>query len=117
MEPTHIQPFERADLFGGQGLVRIWNLMGRAAMPPFDAVLACELAPGGHVGNHRQQDASEVVIALAGRGVATVNGAEQPLQVGSLVYLPLGALLSLQNSSETEPLRYLIVKSRGPAAA
>ncbi len=108
---TSREPFVRTALFGGVGDVSVWDLLQGRAAPPFGAVLACELAPGGKVGRHRQQELPEVVIGLEGDGVAGVNGAEVPLGPGDVVHLPLGAVLSLENRSAERPLRYLIVKA------
>jgi mannose-6-phosphate isomerase-like protein (cupin superfamily) len=103
---THI------DLFGGRGQVRVWDLLTGAA-EPFTAVLSCELGAGSVVGTHVQQEFPEIVIGLGGDGDAIIDGASHPLRAGSVVFLPLGSTLSLRNRSETEPLRYLIVKARG----
>lgn len=105
---------ERADLFGGAGAVRIWNLLGAGHAPPFSAVLRCELAPGGSVGPHRQQRDPELIVCLDGDGTITVDGQSAPFSAGRLAYLPLGGVLSLQNRSEAAPLRYLIVKANPP---
>lgn len=105
-------PFVHVDLFGGHGEVRVWNLLSGNA-EPFTAVLFCELAAGGSVGRHVQEQFPEMVIGLGGSGEAVVNGTVHALGQGSAVFLPLGSVLSLANRSETEPLRYLIVKARG----
>jgi quercetin dioxygenase-like cupin family protein len=104
--------FVRRDLFGGRGEVRVSDLLGARAAPPFAAVLDCELAPGGTVGAHRQQEHPEIVIGLSGDGEATVDGAPHRLCGGDVVHLPLGSVLALRNRSDAEPLRYLIVKAR-----
>jgi uncharacterized cupin superfamily protein len=100
------------DLFGGLGEVRVVSLL-QAGSEPFTAALSCELAPGGRVGAHIQQEFPELVIVLSGEGEARVNGALQPLDASHAVYLPLGAALEIVNRSQQEPLRYLIVKARG----
>jgi quercetin dioxygenase-like cupin family protein len=106
-------PHDRRErLFGGSGAVLVWNLCGAAPQPPFGAILACELEPSASVGNHVQQQLAEVVIVIEGEGVATVGGTPVPLQAGSVVELPLGQTLALQNVSREQPLRYLIVKAR-----
>jgi quercetin dioxygenase-like cupin family protein len=112
MGPEDREPFRHQDLFGGQGEVQVWDLLGRRALPPFEAVLSCELEAGGSVGAHRQATADELVVILAGEGTATVDGAEQRLEPGAVVTLALGALLTLNNSSAEAPLSYLIVKAR-----
>ena len=105
-------PDRREALFGGTGEVLVWDLLGRADFPPFSAVLACELAPGGRVGTHRQEHDPEIVVVTEGAGTAELDGAACPIGVGSMLALPLGSTLALTNGSSVEPLRYLIVKAR-----
>jgi quercetin dioxygenase-like cupin family protein len=102
----------RSELFGGRGEVRVWSLLDTEAAP-FTAVLWCELAPGGSVGRHVQEEFAEVVIGVAGQGEATVDDRRHGLSAGDAVYLPLGSVLAIENRSEDAPLRYLIVKARG----
>jgi quercetin dioxygenase-like cupin family protein len=103
----------RRELFGGRGAVRVWNLAPhQGPRAPFAAVLACELDPGGSVGTHVQEHFPEIVIVIAGRGTARVNGSDRVLEPGTLVELPLGETLALENGSASEPLRYLIIKAR-----
>jgi len=104
----------RQALFGGRGAVRVWNLGGRP-MPPFTALLACELEPDSSVGAHVQQEFPESLIVIEGNGTAYVADDPTPLAPGSVVFLPLGATLALENASSTAPLRYLIVKVTRPA--
>jgi quercetin dioxygenase-like cupin family protein len=106
----------REALFGGRGAVRVWDLSTGAPPPPFTVVLACELEPGGSVGPHVQQEDEELVIVLEGHGAAYVDRQQLLLEPGSVVGLPLGRSLSLENASPTAPLRYLIVKAAGRAA-
>lgn len=101
---------QHENLFGGTGTVHVVPLLQGPA-PPFTAVLSCQLAAGGSVGAHRQEEYPEIIVGLAGQGRATVDGTEHRLHSGDVVHLPLGAVLSLQNLSETEPLGYLIVKA------
>jgi len=104
--------FKRSDLFGGQGEVKLWNLLGAERASPFTAALWCELEPGGSVGVHQQQTDVELVICISGDGQAAVDGQMRPLGQGSLLYLPLGATLALENRSSRDPLRYLIIKGK-----
>jgi uncharacterized cupin superfamily protein len=106
-------PARREALFGGKGEVLVWDLMGSASIPPFTAVLACELAPGGSVGTHRQEQYPEIVVVTEGEGTAELDGAPCPIGVGSMIALPLGSTLALANRSDEQPLRYLIVKAAG----
>lgn len=100
----------RPALFGGRGEVRVWDLLGGRAAPPFAAVLGCELTGRGSVGRHRQEHHAEIVVGVDGDGRAKVNGVEHRLGVGDVVHLPLGAVLEIENAGD-QPLRYLIVKA------
>jgi len=106
-------PSRREALFGGTGEVLVWDLLGGAQFPPFTAVLSCELAPGGRVGTHVQQQYPEIVVVLEGEGTAEVDGAACPIAEGAVIALPLGSTLSLANGSDERPLRYLIIKAEG----
>lgn len=102
----------RAKLFGGRNTVRVWNLASSPLVAPFTTALACELEADGFVGLHRQEHDPEIVIVLEGSGQATVSGRPIALAPGTLISLPLGELLSIENLSKEAPLRYLIVKAR-----
>ncbi len=106
------KPAIRRDLFGGSGEVAVWDVMRGASLAPFTAALWCELAPGGSVGAHVQQEFPEIVICVDGQGSARVDGAITALSPGTLVALPLGSSLALSNDSQDKPLRYIIVKAR-----
>jgi mannose-6-phosphate isomerase-like protein (cupin superfamily) len=101
----------RQALFGGQGAVRVWALTARPTLP-FTAVLACELDPSGSVGAHVQEHDPEIVIAISGRGIVKVNDLPVTFAAGQVVELALGHTLAIENTSSTEPLRYLIIKAR-----
>src|SRR5882672_1918181 len=101
----------RSELFGGRGELRVWSLLDVEA-DPFTAVLSCELAPGGSVGPHLQEEFPEIVIGVEGHGEATVDARLHGLSSGDAVYLPLGSVLTIENRSPDEPLRYLIIKAR-----
>ena len=92
------------------GEVRVWNLMD-GSLPPFECVLGCELDPGGTVGPHVQDRCTEIVIVTDGRGHARVGDQSIALSPGTVVKLPLGETLALRNGSDTDALRYLIVKT------
>jgi quercetin dioxygenase-like cupin family protein len=107
----------RTNLFGGTGSVKVSDLLGTRATPPFTAVLFCELDPGGSVGLHQQQRDPELVLGIDGSGQVTVSGIVEPLEPGSTVYVSFGATLSLRNLSSIEPLRYLIIKAEGSGSS
>jgi len=101
----------RENLFGGTGAVRVWSLL-EASAEPFTAILSCQLAAGGSVGRHAQEQFAEVVIGLEGSGHATVNERAFPLGAGDVVHVPLGAVLAIDNGASQVSLRYLIIKAR-----
>lgn len=103
----------RSDLFGGKGDVRVADLLGQNAAPPFEAVLGCELAAGGRVGIHRQEQLDEIVVCVGGKGVVTV-GKDPPIDFvpGAMAYVKLGSTLQIENGSTDETLRYLIIKAK-----
>ncbi|HEY2733752.1 MAG TPA: cupin domain-containing protein [Polyangiales bacterium] len=101
----------RSDLFGGIGSVRVTSLLSGAA-EPFTAILSCELAASGSVGPHRQEEFPEIILGCAGSGVATIDGVAHPLEPGDALFLPLGAVLAIENRSSASALCYFIVKAR-----
>jgi quercetin dioxygenase-like cupin family protein len=101
----------REQLFGGRGVVLVWNLCGAPPSPPFGAILACELEGGGSVGAHVQQEFAEVLIVVEGQGVARVGDVLLSLRAGAVVEIPFGRTLAIENGSPAHPLRYLIVKA------
>jgi mannose-6-phosphate isomerase-like protein (cupin superfamily) len=101
----------RHELFGGQGAVRVWALTAAPTLP-FTAVLACELEPRGSVGAHVQEQYPEIVIAVSGNGKVWVNDVARAFGAGQVVELALGHTLAISNLSNTEPLRYLIIKAQ-----
>ena len=109
-------PFRREALFGGRGEVLVWDLLGKEALRPFTAVLACELEAGGFVGPHVQSDFAEIVVFTEGEGRVEVSGEARDVGEGSLVPLPLGKVLSIENLSKERPLRYLIIKAEPSTA-
>ena len=112
MKPQGLEPHAQKNLFGGQGTVLVYDLLQSQSMPPFDAVLACELEAGASVGRHVQQVSHEIVIVTAGEGRAEVDGVSKALHPGVVVYLAHGQQLSLQNTSQEDVLCYLIVKAQ-----
>jgi uncharacterized cupin superfamily protein len=105
------RPERREALFGGEGSVLVEALEG-GLCEPFSAVLLCELAPGGRVGEHLQQADAELILGLAGEAVLYVQERPHPVTPGRVVALPLGSRLAIDNASTEHPFRYLIVKAR-----
>ena len=102
----------RRALFGGSGAVRVWSLVG-APRAPFAAVLACELDPGGRVGAHVQERHAEIVIVIEGDARVNVSGRVSTVAPGGVIELPVGEVLAIENGSNEQSLRYLIIKVGG----
>jgi len=111
MTPKKPPNFTQRDLFGGSGAVDIWN-MRTSNCPPFSASLWCSLEPNGVVGRHRQQDDPEIVICIAGEGVAMIGKTAHVMVSGVMLYLAFGQVLSIENKSDVESLDYLIIKAK-----
>ena len=89
MNPPETPADKRSNLFGGKGDVLIWNLMGARQLPPFSALMLCELSPKGTVGTHVQQTSHEMLLVVAGEGIATVGSTQHPLAPHTVIHLPL----------------------------
>jgi quercetin dioxygenase-like cupin family protein len=111
---TKGSPDVHTALFGGRGVVSVWNLTPQAP-EPFTAILSCELSPDGSVGPHVQEHFPEIVVGVEGEGSASVDGVAHPLGAGHVVHLPLGSVLAIENRSAHAPLRYMIIKARDVA--
>jgi len=72
----------------GKGRLRWRTLFSRGATPT-DGITCgvAELGPGDWLGLHRHAPA-EVYYVLAGAGIVTLNGVEQPVGPGSAVFIP-----------------------------
>lgn len=103
--------YPQRDLFGGTGEVMVVDLLGQTPIAPFQAALACELAPGGRVGDHVQESYPEIVIITSGDALISVDGMARRLGPGGLVALSLGRVLAIANASATAPLTYIIIKA------
>ena len=73
------------------------------------------LEPGA-AGVEHSMDREEVFVAVAGRALATVDGAEAPLAAGDALVVPAGRPFSLANPS-TEPFRAVVALPAGGRAA
>ncbi len=102
----------REALFGGEGTVLVQALETEPLPAPFSTALFVELSPGGRVGAHVQERDSEILVALSGEGVLYVDGKAHAARAGTVVGLPLGSRLEIDNASLEAAFRYLIVKAR-----
>jgi mannose-6-phosphate isomerase-like protein (cupin superfamily) len=84
------------------------TLISAGTTPSEDLTLgvAC-LPPGETLPSHRHEQA-EVYLVLGGAGVVTVDGARRPLRPGIAVFVPGGAVHSVE-STGPDPLRVAYV--------
>lgn len=106
----------RRALFGGEGHVAVRDLTGARDLAPFTVVLSCVLAAGATVGRHRQTDAHEIVICLAGHGVFLVDDDVIEARPGAVAHVRRGSVLAIENASPEHTLDYLIVKAQAPGS-
>jgi len=105
--------FWQSNLFGGQGTVEIDSLLIDKGQP-FSAVLWCSLEVGGSIGKYCQQRDPEIILCISGKGEICIDSQVHSMTAKSLVYMPFGSVMSLLNTSETEPFVYVIVKAEVP---
>jgi quercetin dioxygenase-like cupin family protein len=101
--------FKAALAAAGEQTGAIWTLEGssdlNANLVRFDA--------GQGVGGHVNNDVEVLFIGVLGSGTVEVDGKEQVLDAGTLVFVPKGAWRSIR--SATDGFAYLTVhKRRGP---
>ena len=109
-------PIRREAVFGGAGELLIWNLIEGTPQAPFASAAACQLAPGGHIGEFKEERNPELIIVIEGKGTALVNGSAKGLSEGDSLQIEVGATLALKNDSAEVPLRYLVVKGNAAGA-
>ena len=112
MKPTATH----SDLFGGSGRVEVVDVLAGRPAGNLQQLLRCTLDPGGSVGLHKQEQLDAVFYCLQGQGTARLNGESRPFGPDDVVHLPRDATLSLRNDSNSEPLRYVIVKTPAEGA-
>ena len=110
LQPRHLTPSARRDLFGGRGEVKVWNLLNPRALDPFRAALWCELEPSGVVGRHVQQHYPEILICVSGEGVVKIGQTAHDFKPGVCLTLSLGEILQITCGVDA-PLSYLIIKA------
>lgn len=104
------EPFVHDGLFNGSGRIEVWDLLQGARLEPFQEVLACQLEVGGRVGAHVQAEFPELLLVTSGQGEVRLDGHPSSVQGGSLVLVPLGCALEIENLG-AEPLQYYIIKA------
>lgn len=103
-------PRSHQQLFHGQGEVKVWNLLRNQQAGHLKAALWCELEAKGSVGEHFQEEFSEVIIGIQGEGYAQLGHENYKIAAGICIYLPQGQTIKIIND-QNQPLTYLIIKA------
>ncbi len=72
-------------------------------------ILSARLEPGASIGLHLHDTSSEIMFFTSGRGVATVNGHEEPVGPGTCHYCPKGSEHTLRNTGPDDLCFYAVV--------
>ena len=79
---------------------RPWGNYHKLFQEPGVWVKRVEVKPGARLSLQKHQKRSEKWIFVYGRGVATVEGIELPVEQGSVVDIPLGAVHRIGNTGQ-----------------
>ena len=94
------------ELTAGEGAGVIWTLKQGGDLN----VNLVRFPVGGGVGEHTNEEVDVLIVGVAGRGIATVDGYEYPLRAGTVVFVLKGARRSTR--SDSEDFAYLTVHRR-----
>ncbi len=78
---------------------------------PFESGIQ-EVAPGSSVREHAHDPHEELILVMAGEGVAKIDGAEHPMRPGTTLYLAPTHTHTFTNTG-AEPLRFFWVLMPG----
>ena len=67
------------------------------------------LAPGASIGIHTHENNSEVVFALSGEVIVTMDGEEEILKPGCVHYCPMGHSHGMRNDGTKDFVMYAVV--------
>ncbi len=97
------------DVSNGREVVGVGKrvLIGPAEQAPTFAVRLFTLAPGGHTPAHAHPFEHGVIV-LAGRGEVHTAQGPQPLEPGTVVYVPPGEHHQFRNTG-SDPLKFLCI--------
>ena len=94
------------ELTTGEGAGVIWTLKQGGDLN----VNLVRFPVGGGVGEHINEEVDVLIVGVAGRGVATVDGQEHRLRPGTVVFVPKGARRATRSNSDD--FAYLTVHRR-----
>ena len=72
-------------------------------------ILYGTLEPGSSIGLHTHEKNSEVVFALSGEAVVTMDGKEEILKPGMVHYCPMGHSHGMRNNKDEDFVMYAVV--------
>lgn len=75
---------------------------------PHAQVVVMSIPPGGEIGEETHPDVDQVLIGVAGEGVAVLAGERSPMSVGCLVHVPAGMRHNFVNDGAVDLKLYTI---------
>ncbi len=102
-----LQPVSYQNRFGGQGEVRMKNLLtaeefcGKGRLFAHNVIL-----PGSSIGFHQHHGDFETYYVLKGEGMINDNGVKSPVRAGDVIYTKNGESHGLENTG-TENLEVM----------
>lgn len=111
LEPKAIEEQQDESFADTSNGIVTWKTLISAPQTATDSLTAgiATLPPQqGHLCAHRHTHA-EIYHIISGRGTMTIDGSEQEVSAGSVVYIPGDAEHGIRNSDPKEELRWLYV--------
>jgi len=81
-------------------------MVGRSDGAPHFALRQFQVEPGGHTPRH-QHDYEHEVYVVSGTGTVLLNGGENPIRAGDVIYVPANHEHQFRAAGAGEPLRFL----------
>lgn len=102
-----LQPVSYQNRFGGQGEVRMKNLLTAAEFCGKGRLFAHNvILPGSSIGFHQHHGDFETYYVLKGEGTINDNGVKSPVRAGDVIYTKNGESHGLENTG-TENLEVM----------
>lgn len=98
-------PTAPVDMDGVSG-VEMAVMVGRNDGAPNFAVRQFKVQPGGHTPHHSHDFEHEVYV-VDGEGAILLNGQQQPIRGGDVIYVPANEVHQFRATGKTDPLRFL----------
>ena len=72
-------------------------------------ILVGKLEPGASIGMHTHETDCEIVYALQGEAVVTIDGVKEVLKAGTAHYCPMGHTHGMKNESNAPFIMFAVV--------